>query len=307
MFVDKIAVSPLPTATSSPASCPPPSPAHSEDNGLIAPTKRDERDMKMLRLGVETYIANSKIEQAYKEIAAFSSQMHARNVFAFDEDIDELLKRIDRFQEQSEVNETSLKTSIQQTQPTKRDERDIKMLRMEVATCLNNGETRKIRTIVNEFRKRMHTANVHAFDEELNSLESQTSQKAESSISTSTRLKTYNVSSKDKQPSRVQPKSRTESCDKGTALMREEKFKEARDWFRSNNLRDMADDCTTIIRWLRFLPAYEDELQNTIAVRNKDKAKIRVKEIQEIIMLYDKHGVDTSRLSKLSDAYKRIK
>lgn len=307
LFVDKIAVSPLPTATSSPASCPPPSPAHSEDNGLIAPTKRDERDMKMLRLGVETYIANSKIEQAYKEIAAFSSQMHARNVFAFDEDIDELLKRIDRFQEQSEVNETSLKTSIQQTQPTKRDERDIKMLRMEVATCLNNGETRKIRTIVNEFRKRMHTANVHAFDEELNSLESQTSQKAESSISTSTRLKTYNVSSKDKQPSRVQTKSRTESCDKGTVLMREEKFKEARDWFRSNNLRAMADDCTTIIRWLRFLPAYEDELQNTIAVGNKEKAKVRIKEIQEIIKLYNKHGVDTSRLSKLSDAYKRIK
>lgn len=307
LFVDKTAVSPIPAPTSSPAVCPSPSPAHSHDNGPTVPTKRDERDMKMLRLGVETCIANAKIEQAYKDIAAFSSRMHTNNVFAFDEDIEKLLERIDRLQEQSKVNEMSSNIFLQQTQPTKRDERDMKMLRMEVATCFNNGETRKIKTIVNEFRKRMHAANVHAFDEELYSLETQTSPKAESSISTSPKQKSSNVSGNNKQSSRLQPKSTTESCDRGTALMREEKFKEAREWFRSNNMRAMADDCTTIIRWLRFLPAYEDELQNTIAVGNKEKAKVRVKEIQEIIKLYNKYGVSTSRLVKLADAYKRIK
>ena len=87
----------------------------------------------------------------------------------------------------------------------------------------------------------------------------------------------------------------------------EEKFKEARDWFRSNGRSNNVDDCTSVIKALRFLPIYESELSATASSGNKDKAKARVKDIQEIIMIYRKYNIDASKLTKLSDAYKRIK
>lgn len=277
----------------------------SDDNAPTPPTKRDERDMKILRLGVETCLVNSKQEQAHKDVEEFISRMHAKNVFAFDDELNALLKRAVVSQESNNANNVSSKESPLPTPPTKRDERDMKMLRMEVATCLNNGETGKIKSIINDFRQRMHAQNVYAFDEELGTLlEAQGKNKPATSA---IKPKTNIVSSETNRQARVQQKLQAQSCDEGTALMRKEKFKEARDWFRANSQRSSADDCTTIIRWLRFLPAYEAELPSTVAAKNREKARARVKEIKEIVSLYAKHGVDASRLTKLAEEYKRIK
>lgn len=274
-------------------------------NAPTLPTKRDERDMKILRRSVETCLANLKLEQAYKDVVEFISRMHAKNVLAFDDELNVLLKKVTVSPGNNTGNGVPSEPSSQPKPPTKRDERDMKMLRMEVATCLNNGETSKIKSIVNDFRQRMHVQNVHAFDEELDTLlEAQGENKPSTSA---IKPKTNIASSEINRQARVQQKPQAQSCDEGTVLMRKEKFKEARDWFRAKNQRTSADDCTTIIRWLRFLPAYEAELPSTIAAKNREKARTRVKEIKEIISLYAKHGVDASRLTKLAEEYKRIK
>lgn len=316
-FVDKIVAppssgtvkgsSPQPTNAPEPTVSPSRDSENPERKEPTPPTKRDERDMRMLRLSVETCLANLKIEQAYKDIADFTSRMHAKNVQAFNEELETLLAKTSDLRSQNGVNKASTNIFIPHSQPTKRDERDMKMLRMEVATCVNNGETRKIKTIVNYFREKMHAANIYAFDEELISLETQGQNPNISAGKSKVKTKTSTTSAEGKTTSHVPTKTATQGCDQGTALMRNEKFEEARDWFRANNKRTNADDCTTIIRWLRFLPAYESELQSTIAAKNKEKARARVKEIREIIDLYKKYGVDTSRLTKLSDEYKHIK
>lgn len=161
---------------------------------------------------------------------------------------------------------------------------------MEIATYIKNGEKGKIRQAVIEFRKKMHAKNIHAFDEELAALES--ASKGKSAGTTGNR-----ESRSDK----------SQSENEGMKLMQNGMFKEAREWFRNNNQRLKADDCTTVIRWLRFLSAYESELQATITAKNREKARVRIKEINEIVSLYNKYGIDTSRLVKLSNEYKRIK
>lgn len=316
-FVDKIVVPPssgtVKESSRQPTNAPEPtvSPSRGSENPErkepTPPTKRDERDMKMLRLGVETCLANLKLEQAYKDIVDFTSRMHAKNVQAFNEELEKLLDKTSGLRKQNGVNNVSSNISMSHSQPTKRDERDMKMLRMEVATCVNNGETRKIKTTVSDFRKKMHTANIYAFDEELNSLETQGQRQNISVGKSKVETKSSATLAESKTSSHVQTKTSTQDCDQGAALMRAEKFKEAREWFRANGQSKNADDCTTIVRWLRFLPAYESELQSTIAAKNKEKARARVKEIKEIIALYKKYGVDASRLTKLSDEYKHIK
>lgn len=279
----------------------------------ILPTKLDERDMKILRLNVETCLHNNKMDQAYNDIIEFRSRMHAKKIHAFDEELELLLRKIKVSKDGNNATVTS-KPTMTPTPPSKLDERDMKILRMEVATCVNNGNRVKIKTIINAFRERMNAKNVHAFDEELNELLEAKGNAKDIKSATSNHKRTPSSSvcetnelTKTQIDKTVRRSFAAQSCDEGTDLMRKEKFKEAREWFRSNKQSSKADDCTTIIRWLRFLPAYEAELQTTIATKNKEKARSRIKEIKEIICLYNKYGVDVSRLTKLADEYKRIK
>lgn len=293
--------------TVAPPPPPPPPPAldpkEQSEKKLVPPTPRDIRDFKILKISIGTYIANGKIKQGQKDIQAFTQRMHDKGVIAFD---DELKTLSDQLKKQpTNTSSPSEPQEVKAEPPTKRDERDMKMLRMEVATYLRNGETRKIKPAVQAFRQKMHEKGIHSFDEELQSLEKgedpqQAPSKAESKspapskVSTSTQKKVARTAAKP-------------TLDEGTRLMQSEDFKGARDWFRANNQRAKADDCTTIIHWLRFLPVYESELSVTIDTRNKDKARTRVKEIKGIINLYNKYGVDASTLTKLEDAYKRVK
>lgn len=306
-FVDKISKTPSSsdvkdsshntTYNPKPIVSPSPIPEIPKDKIPIPPTKRDERDMKILCQDVNTCIGNSKIEQALRFIKDFTIRMHAKNVHAFDEELQRMSERIVGIQ----------KPNIPPIPPSKRDERDMKMLRMEIETCVRNGETYKIQPIVNVFRKRMYAKNVHAFDEELSSLEAQGKKGGNNTVTEKCRTKTSDASKESKTTLQPQSKECVESGNDGIELMHKEKYKEAREWFRANNQRTNADDCTTIIRWLRFLPAYEAELQSTIETKNRDKARERIKDIKEIVRLYNKYGLDVSRLTKLYEAYKRIR
>lgn len=271
-----------------------------------APTKRDERDLKMLRLGVDTCIANGKVKQAQKDIKTFTQQMHDKGVIAFDDEFKSLLSNLPTSATKDPVKcpPPSPPSEHNPEPPTKRDERDMKMLRMEVTTYLNNGETRKIPPAVQAFRQKMHDKGVHCFDEELQSLEKR--EKAQE-VNTAQKAKTFAPAKGNTPTQRETAKLVAKpTIDEGTKLMQSEKFKEARDWFRANNQRAKADDCTTIIHWLRFMSVYESELSITIETKNKDKAHARVKEIKGIISLYNKYGIDASALTKLADAYKHV-
>ncbi len=286
--------------TSEPHTTPKPTaiPVQTDSQHTTAPTKRDERDLKMLSLEVETYITTNRTELALKEIEIFAGRMHDKGVAAFDNRIKTLIADVKKASNQSEHSETTVAT-----EPTGRDKRDLKMLQMEIATYIKNGEKGKIRQAVIEFRKKMHAKNIHAFDEELAALESASKGKSAGTTgnreSRSDKSQSENVSCTEKEV--------TFSENEGMKLMQNGMFKEAREWFRNNNQRLKADDCTTIIRWLRFLSAYESELQATITAKNREKARVRIKEINEIVSLYNKYDIDTSRLVKLSNEYKRIK
>lgn len=277
------------------------SPQHenSQEKEIISPTKRDERDFKLLRLEVKTCLANNEKAQALESIKNFLNRMHAKNIFAFDDDVEKLLKKQN---ESDGLTETPQMTCVP---PMKRDERDMKMLRMDVDTYIHNGELNKVKPLVEAFRQRMNAKDVHAFDDELDAIEAQGSVKSINMKTTTAAPEGVFKPSKHQQSTNIKRSSQT--LDEGTQLMRKEQFKEAREWFRANGLSNEADDCTTIIRWLRFLPAYEQELQSTIETKNREKARLRVKEIKDIVGLYDKYGVDVSRLKKLQNEYKKTK
>lgn len=273
---------------------------------VIPPSPRDKRDLKVLKISIGTYIANGNVEQAKKDILAFTQQMHDKGVIAFDTELKTLSDQLSTNNKQlTKTSSPSKQQEVSAEPPTKRDERDMKMLRMEISTYLHNGETRKIKPAVQAFRQKMHDKGIHSFDQELLTLE-----KGEKPQQAPPQAKPKTPTAGNAPmptPKKVAKPAAKPTIDEGTKLMQAEDFKGARDWFRANNQRAKADDCTTIIHWLRFLPIYESELSVTIETKNKDKARARAKEIKSIISLYDKYGVDSSSLTKLADAYKRIK
>lgn len=274
----------------------------------VPPTLRDKHDLKVLKITIGTYIANGNIEQAKKDIQAFTQRMHDKGVIAFDTELKALSDQLPTQKvpkQPAKPSSPSKPKDVSAEPPTKRDERDMKMLRMEVSTYLHNGETRKIKPAVQAFRQKMHDKGIHAFDQELLTLEKgekpqQAPSQAKPKAPTSSNAPTST-------PKKAAKPAAKPTIDEGTKLMRAEDFKGARDWFRANGQRAKADDCTTIIHWLRFQSVYESELSVTIETKNRDKARARAKEIKGIITLYDKYGVDSSALAKLADAYKRIK
>lgn len=274
----------------------------------VPPTPRDKRDLKVLKISIGTYIANGNIEQAKKDIQTFTQRMHDKGVIAFDTELKALSDQLPTQKvpkQPAKPSSPSKPKDVSAEPPTKRDERDMKMLRMEVSTYLHNGETRKIKPAVQAFRQKMHDKGIHAFDQELLTLEKgekpqQAPSQAKPKAPTSSNAPTST-------PKKVAKPAAKPTIDEGTKLMRAEDFKGARDWFRANGQRAKADDCTTIIHWLRFQSVYESELSVTIETKNRDKARARAKEIKGIITLYDKYGVDSAALAKLADAYKRIK
>ena len=282
----------------------------------VLPTRRDERDMKVLGMSVETCLANGRKEQAMAEIADFARRMHDDRVHAFDHELEELSGRVKSTEEpvqklvpdpsstpNPELETQSLPVGVP---PSKRDKRDMKLLGREVAAYVKQRETGRAKLAVDEFRQAMHAKNVHAFDEDLDALLQQTPEKS----SNGQNSESSPVVSKPRGVHPVQEKSQPEplpDIDQGVALMREGKFKDAREWFRAQGQLHAADDCTSIIRWLRLLPAYETEVPATRETHNRDKARARIREIDAMLVLYGKYQIDASRLEKLRSDYRNIK
>lgn len=283
------------TTTTQQHSVPPPPP------GPVQPTKRDERDFRALSLGIRTHLTNGERQKAQQEADHFLAQMHANRVFAFDERVAALL------QDEKQEAKQDTKHEAQQgpIEPTERDKRDLKLLKLRVKTLQHNGACNQIKAVVDEFRQQMHAKGVYAFDGELKALAATKAAEPDKPVAKpkTTPRPTTPTARKPVQQRVAQPNT----PELGVLLMRKEQFKEAREWFRANNKRSQADDCSNIIRWLRLLPVYESELSRVEASKNKSKARAREKELDDKMTLYRKYGIDSTRLLVLRNAYKRIK
>lgn len=93
----------------------------------------------------------------------------------------------------------------------------------------------------------------------------------------------------------------------GERLVREKKFKEAKDWFTSNGLTSKAVDCSTLIKSMRFLKVYKAELPSIKNSHNLQLAKSHLNDMRGWQSLYANYGLETKDIDELINIYKSIK
>lgn len=262
------------------------------------PGKRDERDFKALRMSIDTRKANNDRQGAEAEADRFLQQMHEKGVTAFD---GEVLKLLEAFKASPPATSTKPgpPTPPPAAEPSGKDLRAMKMLRLSTRTLLANGKTGEVKAAVENVRKEMHAKGITAFDAELDQL-------AEMGRTAPAAVKPGRPSAVVTAP-KPAPRPQTPRTDEALLLMREGKFKEAREAYRSKGQNAKADDCTKIIRWQKIVHLYRNELAATADTHNREKARSRAKEIEEYAALYKKYSLDATDLERLAADYKRIR
>lgn len=277
------------------------------------PTKRDERNFKMLVLSVETCLRNGDTRSAYHEAEKFLKKMHERHINEFDARVRQLFPPIK--QAAPPMAEPANKPTT--VPPSPRDNRSFKILLKSVETSQKNGITERTISEIDAFIQEMHGKSVYAFDEEAKNMKKwlrETSHcdkscgNSVSDVRSEGRHATVKSAPENK-PMQSKPTQVLESSiiEKADALMKQEKYKEARELYREANQQQQANDCTTLIKWSRLLAQYKSEVSATIQNRNVDKAQRRTREIQEYIALYKKYSINEAELEVLKKEYKRIK
>lgn len=244
----------------------------------VEPTKRDVRDFKVPRLEVETLLSNGSRAKAEQAVETFLKSMAKRGIHAFDREAADLLGKV------------SVNSAVE---PTGMERRAMRMLEAEVRTDLCLGQASKAAAEIAAFRKQMHDKGITAFDKSLDLLAAEASA-------------TSKAKSVPKSDSAAATPKRS-GVNEGVKRMRDGKFKEAREWFRANEMTDCADDCTSIIRWQREAKVYNDELASSADSFTPEMAKARLKEIDGVKTLFKKYGLDCAELTRLAAVYKKIK
>lgn len=277
------------------------------------PTKLDERNFKMLALSIKTDLRNGNIESAHSEALEFLKEMHEKHICEFDVRVRDLLSEV-KSPESLPISECK---SIQaEVPPSPRDNRNFKILQKCVETSTENGNTARTLSEIDTFIREMHEKSVYAFDEEVKKMKLRL--KDISRCDGDHVESVDNVQNKSRHATvRSMPKKETLSekpvsdrnfsvMNEACALMRQEKYKEARELYREAGLQEQANDCTALIKWIRLLAQYRQEVDTTIQSHNLDKARRRVEEIQCYIAVYRKYGIDVTELETLKKEYKRI-
>lgn len=278
-----------------------------------APTKRDERNFKMLALSVETYLRNGDTRSARHEAEEFLKEMHERHINEFDARVEQLLPK----NKPTGVPATESTSKPTAVPPSPRDNRSFKILLKSVETSTKNGITEKTISEINAFIQEMHGKSVYAFDEEAEKMKKQLRETSRCDKSYGNSVSDFRSEGRhatvksvpENKPTQNKPTpvSKPSIVDKANALMKQEKYKEARELYREANLQQQANDCTTLIKWSRLLAQYKSEVSATIQNRNIDKAQRRTREIQEYIALYKQYDINEAELEVLKKEYKRIK
>lgn len=283
----------------------------SREQMMAAPTKRDERNFKILVLSIETSLHNGDVKSARREAEKFLKEMHEKHINEFDAQVEKLLS-VDKYDDKRIADDPVQIAVI----PSQRDNRNFKILQKSVEASAKNGDTERITSEIDDFIREMHGKSIYAFDEEAKKMKLQLDKI--SSCNKSPKIPVQNNPRKGghtniepvpDSPISVKPTSdqKNSLVNKADALMKQEKYKEARELYREANLLEQANDCTKIIKWTRLLDQYKIEVDATAQSHNADKAQKRAKELQEYIALYKKYGIKATELEILQREYKRIK
>ena len=93
----------------------------------------------------------------------------------------------------------------------------------------------------------------------------------------------------------------------GVKLMKEAKFKEAREWFTEQKLIAKAADCTALIKATRQIRAFKAEMPSVRNNRNLQLAKSHLYDMMSWREKYIQYGLDTKDLDEIIISYKSIK
>lgn len=93
----------------------------------------------------------------------------------------------------------------------------------------------------------------------------------------------------------------------GVKLMKEAKFKEAREWFTEQKLIAKAADCTALIKATRQIKAFKAEMPSVRNNRNLQLAKSHLYDMMSWREKYIQYGLDTKDLDEIINSYKSIK
>lgn len=101
-------------------------------------------------------------------------------------------------------------------------------------------------------------------------------------------------------------KEEKESKSEVQEYLQQGKFKEARDWYRSQNNNNMAKILTEIIRSQKGIEMRKSSIEEYRKTKNKDQISRIIKEIQDYIELCEKSGVNTAEYRRLLAEYRKI-
>ena len=93
----------------------------------------------------------------------------------------------------------------------------------------------------------------------------------------------------------------------GVKLMKEAKFKEAREWFTEQKLIAKAADCTALIKATRQTRAFKAEMTSVRNSRNLQLAKSHLEDMMSWREKYIQYGLETKDLDEIINSYKSIK
>lgn len=93
----------------------------------------------------------------------------------------------------------------------------------------------------------------------------------------------------------------------GVKLMKESKFKEAREWFSEHKLMAKAADCTILIKAKRQIRAYKAELKSVENSHNLQLAKSHLDDMVGWRAIYISYGLDTTEIDETINSYKSVK
>lgn len=93
----------------------------------------------------------------------------------------------------------------------------------------------------------------------------------------------------------------------GEKLMKDFKFKEAREWFTEKKLIAKAADCTVFIKAMRQIRAFKAEIPSVKNSHNLQLAKSHLEDMMSWREKYIQYGLDTKDLDDIIISYKSIK
>lgn len=260
---------------------------HEEPAAPVSPSKRDERDFNILKKQVEAYKSGCEYDKALAATKEFASQMKSKSLACFDDEIEKIKTELEKL--------VGKKDSVSPV-----DERKFKHLQRIVSVFASKGDynsaVEEIGNLCRDFAQR----GVSAFDGKLSQLKADMTAKMKTKPVNNTAKvppKRGTSSERTSDGSRTAGAGSVKKDDQGMLLMKEGKYKEAREKFRSEGRKAEANDCTEIIKWLRLFATYKAEAASIAKTRDRAKAQSRIKEIREHVSLYKKYGIDSVELT----------